>query len=340
LLFSVLHLSLIPVDGVHPEAGLTLGSDGNFYGTTRDGGSNNLGTIFRLTPNGVLTSLFSFSGTNGSAPQGALTLGEDGNFYGTTVLGGVPVNFGTVFRFSTNGTFASIVAFGGTNGANPKCQLVTDAAGNFYGTAFVQGGDLDGLVFRVTTNGVLTTLVTLKDTEDGLTLGTDGNFYGTTPTGGSNNSGAVFRVTPGGVLTTLVPFSLTNGSSPLGGLVQANDGTLYGTTSFGGANLDFGTIFKVTTNGVLTDLFHFHFTDGERPASKLIFGLASPATHRPEHRPHTLMLLNFSLTKFYEDPKYLVTRVSPPLAMSTATPPVVPVPVHAKPLPGYASGVR
>jgi uncharacterized repeat protein (TIGR03803 family) len=269
--------SLIPVDGVHPQAGLTLGPDGNFYGTTRDGGSNNFGTLFRLTPNGVLTSLFSFSGTNGSAPQGALTLGKDGNFYGTTVFGGVvngnAGNFGTVFRFSTNGTLAPIVAFGGTNGANPKCQLVTDAAGNFYGTAFVQGGDLDGLVFRVTTNGVLTTLVTLKDTADGLTLGTDGSFYGTTPTGGSNNSGAVFKVTRGGVLTPLVSFSLTNGSSPLGGLVQANDGTLYGTTSFGGANLDFGTIFKVTTNGVLTDLFHFHFTDGERPASKLIFGL-------------------------------------------------------------------
>ncbi|HXU76341.1 MAG TPA: choice-of-anchor tandem repeat GloVer-containing protein, partial [Methylomirabilota bacterium] len=196
---------------------------------------------------------------------------KDGNFYGTTLFGGA-VNFGTVFRFSTNGTLASIVAFGGTNGANPQCQLVTDAAGNFYGTAFVQGGLLDGIVFRVTTNGVLTTLATLKDTEDGLTPGTDGNFYGTTPSGGSNNSGAVFRVTPGGVLTTLVSFNDTNGAFPVGGLVQANDGTLYGTTSFGGANLDFGTIFKVTTNGVLTDLFHFHFTDGARPASKLIFG--------------------------------------------------------------------
>src|SRR6516162_9131952 len=85
------------LNGVHPQAGLTLGPDGNFYGTTRDGGSNNAGTIFRLSASGVFTSLFAFSTTNGSAPQASLTLGKDGNFYGTTVLGG-PNNFGTVFR--------------------------------------------------------------------------------------------------------------------------------------------------------------------------------------------------------------------------------------------------
>src|SRR6516162_10867543 len=83
--------------GIHPEAGLTLGPDGNFYGTTRDGGSNDAGTIFRLTASGAFTSLFAFSTTNGSAPQASLTLGKDGNLYGTTVLGGQD-NFGTVFR--------------------------------------------------------------------------------------------------------------------------------------------------------------------------------------------------------------------------------------------------
>jgi len=220
--------------------------------------------------------LFSFNGANGSAPEAGLALGKDGNFYGTTALGG-PNGFGTIFRFSTSGTFTTLASFNGTIGANPQCQLAMDANGNLYGTAPEQGPNFSGTVFRVTTNGVLTTLVSFNNTngafpEDGLTAGNDGNFYGTTANGGSNGSGTVFRITPGGVLTTLVSFNGTNGESPLGGLVQANDGNLYGTTGFGGTNSSFGTIFKITTNGVLTTLFNFHFTDGEVPSAKLTFG--------------------------------------------------------------------
>ncbi len=270
-------VSLIPLSGVHPEGALTLGPDGNFYGTTREGGTNNAGTIFRLTPNGAFTSLFAFNTTNGSAPQAGMVLGRDGNFYGTTELGG-PASSGTVFRFSTNGTLTTLASLGGTNGSDPLCQLVMDANGNLYGTAPEQGANFDGTVFRVTTNGVLTTPLTFNGTngaspEDGLTLGKDGNFYGITTDGtGSNSLGTVFRVTPGGLLTTLFAFNNTNGANPLGGLVQGNDGTLYGTTGFGGTNLSFGTIFKITTNGVFTTLFNFHFTDGEEPAAKMIFG--------------------------------------------------------------------
>ena len=155
--------SLTLPNGVQPQGGLILGPDGNFYGTTRDGGSNNLGTVFRMTPNGVLTSLFAFNGTNGSAPRAGLALGKDGNFYGTTTLGGSSF-FGTVFRFSTNGTLRTLASFDGTNGGNPQCQLVMDSSGNFYGTAPEQGPDGFGTVFRLTTNGVLTTLVSLRTT--------------------------------------------------------------------------------------------------------------------------------------------------------------------------------
>src|SRR5579862_1348587 len=262
--------------GIHPEAGLALGPDGNLYGTTRDGGSNNFGTIFKVTADGALTSLFSFNGTNGAAPQGGLILGKDGNFYGTTTLGGSE-RAGTVFRFSTNGILTTLASFNGTNGANPQCQLVMDINGTFYGTAPEQGPGGFGTVFRVTTNGVLTTLVSFTsdngaNPEDGLTLGNDGNCYGTASNGGAKDLGTIFKVTPGGVLTTIFSFSDTNGASPLGGLVQGNDGDFYGTTGFGATNLSFGTIFKVTTNGVLTTLFTFHFTDGEEPSSKLIFG--------------------------------------------------------------------
>jgi len=261
--------------GVHPGAGLTLGPDGNFYGTTRDGGSSNAGTIFRLTPGGAFTSLFAFSTTNGAAPQGGLVFGNDGNLYGTTAQGG-PGNSGTAFMFSTNGTLTTLASLGGTNGADPQCQLASDANGSFYGTAPEQGANFSGTVFRVTTNGVLTTLVAFDDAngsspEDGLTAGTDGNFYGTTANGGSSGVGTVFRVTPGGDVTTLVSFNNTNGAIPLGGLVQGSDGNFYGTAGFGGS-LGFGTIFRVTTNGALTTLFNFHFTDGQQPSTKLVFG--------------------------------------------------------------------
>jgi len=268
--------SLYPLSGSHPQGALFLGPDGDFYGTTSQGGTNNAGTIFRLTANGVLTSLFSFNGTNGAAPKAGLALGMDGNFYGTTASGGTNLNAGTVFRFSTNGTLTTLASFGGMNGANPQCQLVMDASGNFYGTAPQLGANFSGTVFRVTTNGVFSTLASFSGTNgaspqcDGLAVGNDGNFYGTTADGGTNGFGTVFRITPGGTLTSLFSFSSTNGARPQGGLVQGQDGNFYGGGSVGGIAPQRGTIFKITTNGVLTELFHFHFTDGEQPVTRLI----------------------------------------------------------------------
>jgi len=271
--------SLIPLDGINPQGALSLGIDGNFYGTTRAGGSNNLGTIFRLTPGGVLTRLFAFNGTNGSFPQSPLLPGKDGNFYGTTTSGGSNSFFGTVFRFSTNGTLTTLASFDGTNsGTSPDSPLVMDTNGNFYGTAPQSGPGQRGTVFRVTTNGILTTLASFNGPNgsaprDGLVIGDDGNFYGTTASGGANNLGTVFRLTPAGALTTLLSFNNTNGANPIGGLVFGKDGILYGTTGFGSTNgLAFGDVFKLTTNGTLTTLYHFHGTNGEEPSFRLIFG--------------------------------------------------------------------
>jgi len=153
--------------------------------------------------------------------------------------------------------------------------LVAGDDGSFYGTAPQQGANGFGTVFRIATNGVFTTLVSFNNTNgafpvDGLMLGQDGNFYGTTANGGSHVAGTVFRMTPAGALTTLFSFNNTNGANPFGGLVEGSDGLFYGATAFGGTNLSFGTIFKITTNGVLTTLFNFHFTDGEEPSSKMI----------------------------------------------------------------------
>jgi uncharacterized repeat protein (TIGR03803 family) len=238
-------------NGENPPAALTLGNDGNFYGTTRAGGYTNLdggfgyGTVFKVTPTGVLTTLVSFANTNGGLPYSGLTLGNDGNFYGTTYYGGTNGNYGTVFKVTTNGTLTMLVSFANTNGANPYAALTLGNDGNFYGTTSrggTNGSPGYGTVFNVTTNGTLTRLVSFANTnganpQAALTLGEDGNFYGTTAGGGTNGShGTLFKVTANGTLTTLVSFNNTNGAAPEAPLTFGQDGNLYGVTVAGGTN--------------------------------------------------------------------------------------------------------
>ena len=106
-------------DAADPETGLVQGNDGNFYGTTELGGTNNDGTVFRITSQGTLTFLWQFNGTNGKNPSAGLVQGNDGNFYGTTDHGGTNSD-GTVFRITTNGTLTTLWQFGSdpTNGKN------------------------------------------------------------------------------------------------------------------------------------------------------------------------------------------------------------------------------
>ncbi len=240
-------------NGRNPYAGLTLGNDGNFYGTTASGGSHNVGTVFKITTNGTLTSLVSFAGTNGANPYGGLTLGNDGNFYGTT-HGGGKFNIGTVFRVLTNGALTTLVSFSYTNGANPFAGLTLGNDGNLYGTTDAGGSfggnviSIFGTVFRVSTNGALTTLVSFAGTNGAnpwasLTLGSDGNFYGTTFGGeGQRNDGTVFQVTTNGTLTMLVSFDGTNGAMPAAALTLGRDGDFYGTTASG---RDGGEIYRL-----------------------------------------------------------------------------------------------
>jgi uncharacterized repeat protein (TIGR03803 family) len=264
-------------NGWYPQTALTLGNDGNFYGTTLYGGSG-LGSVFQVTTNGTLTTLVSFNGTNSWYPQTALTLGNDGNFYGTTPGGG-SLNQGTIFQMTTNGTLTTLVSFNGTNGAWPQAALTLGNDGNFYGTTGGGGSSGDGTVFKVTTNGTLTSLVSFNLTNgvgpNGLTLGTDGNFYGTTGNGGITNSshpngmGTVFQVTTNGTLTSLVSFNLTNGVGP-NGLTLGTDGNFYGTTYYGGIINSshpngMGTVFQVTMNGTLSTLVTFNLTNGAYP---------------------------------------------------------------------------
>ncbi|MGA3283469.1 MAG: choice-of-anchor tandem repeat GloVer-containing protein [Verrucomicrobiota bacterium] len=276
-------------NGVFPAAGLVQGSDGNFYGTAEYGGAYSYGTIFRMTANGALTTLVSFNGTNGSIPQAVLVQGSDGNFYGTTSYGGADFNGsvqsgnGTVFRITPNGLLTTLVLFDMTNtGADPCGGLVQAGDGNFYGTTLygtTLNGPTYGTVFRMTTNGVLTTLVTFNAPYAmdggapyaGLVQGNDGNLYGTTAAGGAYNLGTVFRVTTNGLLTTLVSFNGTNGMKPQAALVRGSDGNFYGVTSFGGPYGD-GTVFSVASDGTLHTFLVFAGINGFWPTAALVQG--------------------------------------------------------------------
>ena len=263
----------------NPQGGLVQGRDGDFYGTTSLGGTLGEGTVFKITTLGLLTSLFSFSGADGSRPQASLIQGTDRNLYGTTAFGGANGD-GAIFKITTNGVFTLLFSFNGASGRNPVAGLVQGADGSFYGAAQSGGTNSEnGTLFRIRSNGVFTALFSFPSngrsgSGPGGTLvqGTDGVLYGTTVSGGAiTNHGTVFKITTNGVFTLLFSFNGTNGSGPAAGLAQGNDGNFYGTTQFGGAH-DNGTVFRITPAGVLTTLYSFGGPDGNYPVSPMVRG--------------------------------------------------------------------
>jgi uncharacterized repeat protein (TIGR03803 family) len=240
-------------NGLEPVAPLVQGTDGNFYGTTSEGGSGSGGIVFKMTSTGTLTSLVQFnSTTGGSLPEAGLVQGSDGNFYGTTVLDD-GFTTGTFFKLTSAGVLTAFSPFNTANGFSSQSALVQGLDGNFYGTAYSGGSSSDislsGTVFRITPAGVLTTLVSFTGANgaspsSALVQGSDGNFYGTTSLGGASSDGTIFQMTPSGTLITLVSFNGANGAFPSAGLVLGSDGNLYGTTFSGGASND-GVVFQL-----------------------------------------------------------------------------------------------
>jgi uncharacterized repeat protein (TIGR03803 family) len=270
-------------DGALPTGTLVQVANGNFYGTTNNGGPKNFGTVFEITPAGVLTTLYNFCSlaacADGAVPVAGLVRATDGNFYGTTLRGGAH-NQGSVFKITAAGKLTTLYSFYQGNGEFPVGALIQATDGNLYGTTS-QGGF--GTIFRITTAGVFTRLHLFSMSEGmnpdtALVQASDGNLYGTAFYGGTGGRGTVFKfgIHPLTGLTVLHSFDETDGSYPNGPLVQATDGKLYGTTYAGGGPIDFGTIFAITTSGSLTSLYNFcslpNCADGELPAAGLIQG--------------------------------------------------------------------
>ena len=271
----------VPVSTVHafpsagafaPRGALIRASDGNFYGTTIDGGASNRGTVFRMTPDGIVTILHSFRGngggdqSDGANPLAGVIEGTDGNFYGTTMIGG-RFTGGIIFRITPDGTATTLheFEFAGVGPDEPMAELLQASDGNFYGTTS------SGHVFRMTLNGDVTILhAFLARITSALIQATDGYLYGTTYEGGAG-LGTIFRMTLTGDVTTLHAFSGPEGNRPDAALVQARDGNFYGTTGGGTSETQLGTIFKMTPDGTVTLIHAFTGgAGGAKPRTALV----------------------------------------------------------------------
>jgi len=278
-------------DGATPIAGLIFDQKGNLYGTTESGGSYGGGVVFKLTPRGKETVLYSFCAqancTDGAGSVAGLIFDQKRNLYGTTEAGGAR-GAGVVFKLTPKGKETVLYSFCAqvncTDGAQPAAGLVFDKNGNLYGTT-VRGGpsnygncypggeDNCGVVFRLTRNGKETVLYSFCAQNNctdgaspyaGVVFDQEGNLYGTTYNGGTSSGcesygpygcGVVFKLTPKGKETVLHTFcaqsNCTDGANPYAGLVFDQKGNLYGTTELGGSSscdspFGCGVVFKLT----------------------------------------------------------------------------------------------
>jgi uncharacterized repeat protein (TIGR03803 family) len=260
-------------------------SNGTFYGTDFGGfnGATDHGSVFKLAPNGSLTTLYSFqAATQEEANPTLLIGGADGNLYGATAPRAVGDLNGMIFKVTPAGTFTTLHTFQDGKGTH-AISLIQGADGNFYGTAAgdSSGGFFNhpaamhnpGLFFRLTPAGAFTVLYTFTGGVDGsfpsgLTQGSDGNFYGSTVYGPEtppnifNGYGTIFKITPAGALTTLYSFTGgIDGGNP-GKIIQGNDGNLYGVADYPTTR----TLFKVTPAGVRSTVYSFTTANGTGPS--------------------------------------------------------------------------
>ena len=238
--------------GANPVVSFLQGADGNLYGITEQGGTQNEGVFFKLSPSGfeVLHNFCSMQ--NCADASGPIILGADGNFYG--VVGQ------TVFRLTPSGAWSLFYTLPSDDfGAS----LLLGSDGNFYGVGVVRGSNLDaGLVFKLTPDAQFSVVYELPNflgISSNLVQASDGNFYGGTTSSGPGTG--IFQLTPSGVFTIIYQLSQTVGLSP-NLLMQASDGNLWGLSINGGSSSDRpGTILAVSTSGTLVASAEFDCTN-------------------------------------------------------------------------------
>lgn len=270
---SILYAFQGGADGDAPGGELIEDEAGNFYGTTIVGGTSaqcgniGCGTVFKLSPDGTKTTLYSLPGGDNSYPHSVLLRDRSGNLYGTAA--GAPT--GTVFKVSPDGQGSTLHVFGGAgDGASPHAGLIRGLNGQWLGTT-ASGGSFErcigvgcGTVFKLDANGEETVVYAFQGTKDGsepiggVVMDGAGNLYGgTTNERPSHNCrqakcGTIYKIAPDGTHSVLYTFKgKRDGGGPQGALILDKSGKhLFGTTTGGGGCHDFvcdkGTVFEVT----------------------------------------------------------------------------------------------
>jgi uncharacterized repeat protein (TIGR03803 family) len=263
-------------------SGLTIGSDGNFYGTCFTTPTGN-GSIFQLTPAGVFTDKHDFTGTNGDTePVYGPIQATDGNFYGVT--GDYPFTCGNVYKLTSAGVYTNLHTFSG-NDCGPASSLFQASDGNLYGTLYacaLNSGIGNGCVYKISTAGVFKEIFAFSSSTGqqpctGVIQAKNGNLYGATQSGAANNFGSIYKLTTAGVFTDLHDFNNTTDAScgdNIGrttvNLTQVTDGAFYGVNGINGTSGE-GSIYKLTSTNVFTDfLFPNPPVDGGSPLATLL----------------------------------------------------------------------
>lgn len=204
-------------------AALAQDNAGDFYGMELESGDYN-GSVFKITPSGTYSAIYSFTGAVGSVPGTYLIVGSDGNLYGTTTLdcylnGEGAGGYGTIFKLTPAGTLTTLYSFSGEDGCSPS-DLVQGSDGNFYGTTAQGGAYGYGTVFKLTSTGILTTLYTFTGTGDGayphgnIVLANNlTTIYGTANSGGAYNFGTVYQLSLDSNAASTADLSITGGGS-------------------------------------------------------------------------------------------------------------------------------
>jgi uncharacterized repeat protein (TIGR03803 family) len=248
-----------------PYDELIQASDGDFYGTTLGGGASGNGTIFKMDGARRITTIHSFTGSDGASPRAGLVQGRDGQFYGATFEGGA-FHVGTIFKMTAAGTLTTIRHLSGPDGSFPAAALIQARDGNLYGVTAGGGAFESGTAFKIDAAGTLTTIHDFQGADGSGPWGRlfearDGTFYGTTA------GGTIFKMDGAGRLTTLHTSTEDNFFSFVG-IIQASDGSFYGTTATGGIGV--GTVFRIDAAGTFTTIHRFSSTDGAFPRGRLM----------------------------------------------------------------------